>query len=154
MSIQLCQQSLRAADGLVKMPKPIKWEQWMFDLIANTKLTATEIANKIGCTPHAVYVQRSKCGIRQWKAEPKNPITYPKSRWPRSYKMTRRWVLERDRWSCVYCGDAANQVDHVIPKNNGGSDLPSNLVAACARCNNLKGTSCGDCPKWRINANL
>jgi hypothetical protein len=133
------------------MAKPIKWEQWMFDLIADTKLTAKEIADQLGCTAHAVYVQRSKNGIRQWKTPPKRPNRYPKSKWPMSYKLARRWVLERDRWSCVYCGRAANQVDHVIPRNNGGSDLPTNLVAACARCNNLKGTSCGDCPKWRLN---
>lgn len=136
------------------MAKPIKWEQWMFDLIADTKLTAKEIADQLGCTAHAVYNQRSKNGIRQWKKPAKHANRYPKSRWPMSYKLARRWVLERDHWTCVYCGKAANQVDHVIPKNNGGSDLPSNLVAACANCNNLKGTSCGDCPRWRLNARL
>ena len=130
----------------------MKWNDAADQLISQRHLTAKELADRLGITPHAVYQRRSKLGIRFWP-NPKQ-ATYPKSRWPRSYKMTRRWVLERDRWSCVYCGEAANQVDHVIPKNNGGSDLPSNLVAACARCNNLKGTSCGDCPKWRINANL
>jgi 5-methylcytosine-specific restriction endonuclease McrA len=130
----------------------MKWTNATDQLISQRHLTAKELAERLGITPHAVYQRRSKLGIKFWP-NPKD-ANYPKSRWPRSYKMTRRWVLERDRWSCVYCGEAANQVDHVIPKNNGGSDLPSNLVAACARCNNLKGTSCGDCPKWRINANL
>lgn len=130
----------------------MKWTNAADQLISQRHLTAKELADMLGITPHAVYQRRSKLGIKFWPNA--KQATYPKSRWPRSYKMTRRWVLERDRWSCVYCGEAANQVDHVIPKNNGGSDLPSNLVAACARCNNLKGTSCGDCPKWRINANL
>jgi 5-methylcytosine-specific restriction endonuclease McrA len=130
----------------------MKWTNAADQLISQRHLTAKELADRLGITPHAVYQRRSKLGIKFWPNA--KQTTYPKSRWPRSYKMTRRWVLERDRWSCVYCGEAANQVDHVIPKNNGGSDLPSNLVAACARCNNLKGTSCGDCPKWRINANL
>jgi hypothetical protein len=130
----------------------MKWNNAADQLISQRHLTAKELADRLGITPHAVYQRRSKLGIKFWPNA--KQATYPKSRWPRSYKMTRRWVLERDRWSCVYCGEAANQVDHVIPKNNGGSDLPSNLVAACARCNNLKGTSCGDCPKWRINANL
>jgi hypothetical protein len=130
----------------------MKWTNAADQLISQRHLTAKELADRLGITPHAVYNRRSKLGIKFWP-NPKQ-ASYPKSRWPRSYKMTRRWVLERDRWSCVYCGESANQVDHVIPKNNGGSDLPSNLVAACARCNNLKGTSCGDCPKWRINANL
>jgi len=130
----------------------MKWNNAADQLISQRHLTAKELADRLGITTHAVYQRRSKLGIKFWPNA--KQATYPKSRWPRSYKMTRRWVLERDRWSCVYCGEAANQVDHVIPKNNGGSDLPSNLVAACARCNNLKGTSCGDCPKWRINANL
>ena len=130
----------------------MNWTKHADKLISNRDATAKELAKILGVTPHAVYQRRSKLGIK-FRKQTKPPI-YPKSRWPMSYKLARRWVLERDCWSCVYCGDAANQVDHVIPKNNGGSDLPSNLVAACARCNNLKGTSCGDCPKWRLNAKL
>ena len=150
MFIQLCHSYLKELAGLAKMAKPIKWESWMFDLIADTKLTAKEIADQLGCTPHAVYNQRSKNGIRQWKKPAKRPQTYPKSRWPMSYKLARRWVLERDRWTCRYCGQAANQVDHVISRNHGGSDLPTNLVAACAQCNNLKGNACSDCPRWKL----
>jgi len=36
---------------------------------------------------------------------------------------------------CVYCGDEANSVDHIIPISKGGTDDLNNLVAACARCN-------------------
>ena len=34
----------------------------------------------------------------------------------------------------------ARTVDHVVPRADGGSDDPSNLVWACGRCNCLRGT--------------
>ncbi|GAC1477184.1 MAG: hypothetical protein NVS1B4_19430 [Gemmatimonadaceae bacterium] len=44
---------------------------------------------------------------------------------------------------CVYCAaqlesDAAT-LDHVHPRARGGANAPGNLVAACPRCNRLKG---------------
>ena len=30
-------------------------------------------------------------------------------------------------------------LEHIVPKNHGGSDDPDNLAVACARCNQLKG---------------
>lgn len=46
-------------------------------------------------------------------------------------------ILERDQFRCNYCKQTEVQleVDHVIPKSLGGSDLPENLVAACKDCN-------------------
>lgn len=48
-------------------------------------------------------------------------------------------VLRRDNYACRYCGatapEAALTVDHVVPVTLGGSDEPSNLVAACVACN-------------------
>lgn len=44
-------------------------------------------------------------------------------------------ILRRDEHRCHWCGDAADTADHVIPKALGGTDEPSNLVAACRRCN-------------------
>ncbi len=51
-----------------------------------------------------------------------------------------RWeILERDDFTCRYCGSRAPDVvlhlDHVEPLAFGGSDDPSNLVAACETCN-------------------
>jgi len=44
---------------------------------------------------------------------------------------------------CVYCAallDFENAtLDHVHPLAHGGATAPGNLVAACARCNRLKG---------------
>ena len=51
-------------------------------------------------------------------------------------------ILRRDDYACRYCGqrapDAPLTVDHVVPVALGGSDEPSNLVTACAACNQGK----------------
>ena len=57
----------------------------------------------------------------------------------RNIPLSRRGVLRRDAHRCAYCKRAANTVDHVQPKSKGGTDSWENLVAACLRCNNLKG---------------
>ena len=40
---------------------------------------------------------------------------------------------------CVYCGAPAAHMDHLVPKAQGGTDDPANLVPACAKCNLTKG---------------
>lgn len=40
---------------------------------------------------------------------------------------------------CVYCGDEADSVDHVIPVSRGGPDALRNLAPACRPCNASKG---------------
>jgi hypothetical protein len=56
------------------------------------------------------------------------------------WKAQRKRVLARDNYECVYCGAEATQVDHIIPRVDGGSHDLDNLVAACAKCNGLKGS--------------
>jgi hypothetical protein len=58
----------------------------------------------------------------------------------RQWKDQRKRVLNRDNHQCVYCGQDATQVDHIIPRVDGGTHDLDNLVAACARCNGLKGS--------------
>lgn len=52
-------------------------------------------------------------------------------------KRVRYEVLRRDGFTCRYCHSAEAEltVDHVIPRALGGTDEPSNLVAACRDCN-------------------
>src|SRR6266581_1613047 len=52
--------------------------------------------------------------------------------------LTRRAVFARDGWVCQYCGQAAENVDHVIPRSRGGAHSWDNVVAACRRCNSRK----------------
>ena len=59
----------------------------------------------------------------------------------REWDSTKRFVLARDGYRCVYClsTDAPLHCDHVVPFSKGGTSDASNLVAACARCNSAKG---------------
>lgn len=63
-------------------------------------------------------------------------------------KRLRFEILRRDNHACRYCGGVAPgvklTVDHVIPVVLGGSDDPSNLVAACVDCNAGKTSSAPD----------
>ncbi|MBF2047322.1 MAG: HNH endonuclease [Leptolyngbya sp. IPPAS B-1204] len=54
--------------------------------------------------------------------------------------VNRREVLRRDGHTCQYCGSTRNlTIDHVIPRSKGGQHSWDNVVAACERCNSLKG---------------
>ncbi|BCW81592.1 MULTISPECIES: HNH endonuclease [Micrococcaceae] len=64
---------------------------------------------------------------------------YIRPRYNHSTAVSRRGVLRRDGHKCAYCGKAAHTIDHVHPKSRGGADSWENLVAACLRCNNVKG---------------
>ena len=55
------------------------------------------------------------------------------------WKTQRLIVLRRDSYICAYCGEPANEVDHIQPRVLGGTDDLDNLVAACRRCNAMKG---------------
>ena len=39
---------------------------------------------------------------------------------------------------CIYCGNHADAIDHVLPKSLGGTDTLDNLVPACRKCNSTK----------------
>jgi 5-methylcytosine-specific restriction endonuclease McrA len=65
---------------------------------------------------------------------------------------SRRGVLVRDSYTCIYCGAQPGSVtkgkglvksdftvDHVIPKSRGGKDLWGNTACACYACNHRKG---------------
>jgi hypothetical protein len=55
-------------------------------------------------------------------------------------------ILRRDGHTCQYCGatvklGASLEIDHILPKVLGGTDVPSNLVTACRQCNSGKGST-------------
>lgn len=57
---------------------------------------------------------------------------------------TRAAVMLRDAFVCQYCGETPGRnhltVDHVIPRSRGGKHGWENLVTACKRCNQKKGS--------------
>ncbi|MFN8449844.1 MAG: HNH endonuclease [Anaerolineae bacterium] len=65
---------------------------------------------------------------------------------------SRRGVLVRDSYTCIYCkaqpghmvkGKVLNKsdftVDHIVPKSRGGKDQWGNTACACYVCNHRKG---------------
>ena len=54
------------------------------------------------------------------------------------WKRTRAFILERDAYTCAYCGGEADTVDHIVPKSLGGGNEAGNLLACCRRCNSAK----------------
>ncbi len=52
-----------------------------------------------------------------------------------------RHQYEAQKGKCYWCGEKVGKtyhVDHVIPIDRGGDNYPSNLVIACATCNESK----------------
>ena len=52
--------------------------------------------------------------------------------------LSRRAVFARDDHRCQYCGAAAENIDHVVPRSRGGLHVWENVVAACRPCNARK----------------
>jgi len=57
-------------------------------------------------------------------------------------KFTRHNIFERDGHCCQYCGKKFDKrelnLDHVIPRDMGGSTTWENIVCACIPCNTAK----------------
>ena len=57
----------------------------------------------------------------------------------------RRSIKEHFGCTCVYCGETYElhelTLDHVHPRTHGGENITSNLVPACIKCNQGKGSS-------------
>jgi hypothetical protein len=58
---------------------------------------------------------------------------------PFLFRDYRKIALKRDRYICLWCGEPATTVDHLVPSSKGGSDLPHNLIASCSECNSRRG---------------
>ena len=69
----------------------------------------------------------------------------------RGAKWSRRGVLTRDGYTCVYCGGHVGEqrrgrtltradftVDHLIPRSQGGNNTWGNTACACRWCNHRK----------------
>jgi 5-methylcytosine-specific restriction endonuclease McrA len=70
---------------------------------------------------------------------------------------TKRGVLRRDQYTCIYCGakpgDIVNgitlyrkdmTIDHIIPKSRQGANTWINTACACRLCNQYKGNKTPD----------
>jgi len=61
-------------------------------------------------------------------------------KWPPYWGGLRLYVFRRDKYYCQRChkrfSAAALDCHHIVPKENGGSDNPKNLLTLCEPCHN------------------
>lgn len=61
----------------------------------------------------------------------------------RQVRFSRFNVFARDKNTCQYCGRRFSRselnLDHVIPRSQGGLSTWANIVCSCLRCNRVKG---------------
>jgi 5-methylcytosine-specific restriction endonuclease McrA len=85
------------------------------------------------------YEAPQRRGTKWWKTRPPKP---PAVRIHASAVKLRFQILERDGFTCRYCGrkppEVVLQIDHVVPVSKGGFATTDNLVTACRECNNGK----------------
>ncbi len=89
---------------------------------------------------------KSKCDIHKKKYgwDKYNYRGTPHERgYGNEWKKIRKHILRRDKYLCVMCFKKnilkdAVEVDHIIPKNNGGKDDYDNLQSLCSKCHRTK----------------
>jgi 5-methylcytosine-specific restriction endonuclease McrA len=65
-------------------------------------------------------------------------VTYVRVPYRTRVALNRRAIFLRDGHRCQYCGAAAENIDHVVPRSRGGMHSWDNVVAACRPCNSRK----------------
>ena len=53
-------------------------------------------------------------------------------------KNLREFVFSKTKGRCSYCEEKATEIDHIIPRSNGGTNSSYNLTPACRPCNEKK----------------
>ena len=73
-----------------------------------------------------------KCGTRKYCSDACRQSLSRRCGIPYS---TKDRIYRRDNWKCVYCGERADCIDHVIPFSKCKHNEEWNLVSACTSCN-------------------
>lgn len=86
------------------------------------------------------FRERSKLQKKIWYAKNKDKVKqYSKQS---GYYKLRFDVLNRDNFTCKYCGKSAPsvklEVDHIVPRSKGGKSTIENLTTSCSDCNQGK----------------
>lgn len=96
-------------------------------------------------------VSRIRIGEMPYSERRQRQSIYPVDRKPFVEPKLRFFVLQRDHFTCQYCGaaspDVALHVDHVIARSCGGTTTADNLTTACVSCNRGKGVMSAE--EWR-----
>jgi 5-methylcytosine-specific restriction endonuclease McrA len=112
------------------------------NLLLSEKAVAVEQSGKIIRTISSEFPVPSVIALRRY-------INVPR----RQAHWSRRGVLIRDGYKCIYCGLTPGgvqrgkmltkshfTVDHIVPKSRNGKDTWSNTACACESCNHRKGS--------------
>lgn len=106
------------------------WQK-AFSLIFNNKAKAIEYYEDTVKTPSDEFFVPAVIHTVNYSGVPRGKIIYSK-----------RLVLERDNYTCQYCGKQLCRmtatIDHVRPRSLGGKSTFINTVAACSPCNKKK----------------
>ncbi len=139
---------VQSAQGRVLLLNGRNWEPLAIisvpraiNLLLAEKAVVVEQTEKFLRTVSAAFPIPSVIALRTYINVPRR-----KAQW------SRRGVLARDNYTCIFCGVHAGDVvrgkvltksdltvDHLIPRSRGGRDTWTNTACACYACNHRKG---------------
>ena len=112
----------------------VKKAQSNYQLCLDEKLTKNQIAGMLELCQTKLEEYKAKRGELIWRHR-----TMSAGYISGSLKYE---VLKAAQFHCELCGVSADiralEVDHIIPRNLGGTDDPTNLQALCYSCNSMK----------------
>ena len=136
--------SVRRAFSLVYSgtAKCVDEQYQTFDFAGWAEQAAADGAEMIGTTSGAVRV-------------PRVIVLTLFDRMPRRHaRYSRTNVFTRDEFTCQYCGEQPPRsqlnLDHVVPRAQGGRTSWENVVASCVSCNRRKGGRTPEQAKLRL----
>jgi len=109
----------------------ISWQEAFCKVLSGRAYAVEFYDDEIVHTPNDEFLKLAVIVCTEYNAIP-----------PRVPLYSRRLVLQRDEWTCAYCGVPVNEdtwsIDHVIPRSQGGRSTFENTVCACKPCNHKK----------------
>jgi len=135
------QQRVLLLNGSTWEPLAVITVQRAMNLLLREKAIAVEMTGRFLRTVRSRYEVPSVIALKSYVNVPR-----------RSSHWSRKGVLLRDNYTCIYCGVKLGgqlrgkvlskrdfTIDHIIPRCKGGRDTWSNTACACSRCNHRKG---------------
>lgn len=123
---------------------PVEWISWRH---AACQYVADKVLWDAGETPYEIHGGRCRETGERSSLLVRPVIAVPdrSKKWNGGVPtLTRKHLYQRDRGLCMYCGDHIKykemQIEHVVPRCQGGRTVWDNIVAACHRCNHSKGS--------------
>ena len=124
--VLLLNQSYEAVSLISQERAIVLWYSGKVTIVAERDITwrSMSIAIKVPSVVRLVNYVRGLSGLRN------------------IVKMTRKNIMLRDNYTCQYCSKPTSSdklnIDHVVPRGQGGKSEWTNLVTACIPCNSIK----------------